>query len=215
MIGTTDLPYDGSIEDIVIDDDESDYLLNVGEHRHPRARPDPRRRAVVVLRCAPAAVRRATSPTRRRSAATTRSSCTTGLERGLITIIGGKLTTHRALGEQVAAQDRDARSGMPRRRVADPRRRASRRAGRRPVASSAASSSPAALCPRTAAARLVDVYGTLARRSRCSRSSRPRRSPRSSTRRRGAIAAEVRARRPARRARSRSRTWCCVAWSSP
>lgn len=100
MIGTTDLPYDGSLDEIAIDDDEVDYLLSAVNELIPTAglhaddvlwsysgvRPLP---YVEDLR-QPAAVTREHQIVRHR-----------GTLAGLVTIVGGKLTTHRALGEQV------------------------------------------------------------------------------------------------------------------
>lgn len=100
MIGTTDLPYHGSIDEIVADPEESDYLLRAvntlisGAHlvaddvlwSYSGVRPLP----YVADLDDPSKVSRDHE-----------IIVHDGDRRGLITIVGGKWTTHRALGELV------------------------------------------------------------------------------------------------------------------
>lgn len=100
MIGTTDLPYDGSIDEIVIDDDETEYLLRAVNQLIPQAslRPDDVLWSFSGVRPLPY-VADLTNP-----ASVSRDSEIVehdGEAQGLMTVIGGKYTTHRALGEQV------------------------------------------------------------------------------------------------------------------
>ncbi len=100
MIGTTDLPYDGSIEDVVVDDDEIDYLLRAVNGLIPQAKLTPgdvlwsysgvRPLPYVADLDNPASVSRDSEIVEH-----------TGDASGLMTVIGGKYTTHRALGEEV------------------------------------------------------------------------------------------------------------------
>lgn len=100
MIGTTDLPYDGSIEDVVVDDDEIDYLLRAVNTLLPEAQltADDVLWSYSGVRPLPY-VADLDNP-----ASVTRDSeiiAHTGDASGLMTVIGGKYTTHRALGEEV------------------------------------------------------------------------------------------------------------------
>ncbi|MAP64307.1 MAG: FAD-dependent oxidoreductase [Microbacterium sp.] len=100
MIGTTDLPYDESIEEIVVDDDEIDYLLRAVNDLLPEAQlaPDDVLWSYSGVRPLPY-VADLDNP-----AKVTRDSEIidhTGEASGLMTVIGGKYTTHRALGEEV------------------------------------------------------------------------------------------------------------------
>ncbi|PFG29883.1 glycerol-3-phosphate dehydrogenase [Paramicrobacterium agarici] len=101
MIGTTDLPYSGDIDHVAIDDDEIDYLLGAVNDLIPTARLTPedvlwsysgvRPLPYVGDLDDPAKVTRDHQIIEH-----------AGNETGLYSIVGGKLTTHRALGEQVA-----------------------------------------------------------------------------------------------------------------
>ncbi|SEA36209.1 glycerol-3-phosphate dehydrogenase/oxidase [Leifsonia sp. 21MFCrub1.1] len=159
MIGTTDLPYDGSIDDIVMDDDETAYLLGAVNALIPQAGLTPgdvlwsysgvRPLPYVGELDDPSKVSRDHEIV-----------VHTGADAGLVTIIGGKLTTHRALGELVA-------------------RRLERELGRRPGPSPTRDARlPGApdgdwarfradylrrtALPERSAERLVDTYGTVA-----------------------------------------------------
>ena len=160
MIGTTDLPYDGSIEDIAIDGDEVAYLLRSANT------------IIAEAGLTPADVLWSYSGVRplpytadlADPASVSRDSeiiVHDGDDAGLMTIIGGKYTTHRALGEQ-ALRKIEKHFGMP--RVASPTRRD--RFPGAPAESIAGFRrsflSRSALSPRSAA-RLADVYGVIAR----------------------------------------------------
>lgn len=159
MIGTTDLPYDGTLDEIVIDEEEVAYLLHAANDLIPEAglTPDDVLWSYSGVRPLPY-VADLTDPS-----SVSRDSeivLHDGEERGLVTIIGGKYTTHRALGEQVV-------------------RRVSRMLGRRSqksptrgtplpgapagdLASARAAFVRTARLPSAIAQRLFDVYGTLA-----------------------------------------------------
>lgn len=160
MIGTTDLPYDGSIDEIVVDDDEVDYLLRAVNGLIPAA--GLRRDAVLWsfsgVRPLPY-VADLSDP-----ASVSRDSeivVHTGDASGLLTVIGGKYTTHRALGEQ-ALRRIEAALGLGRRRSAT---RTARFPGApagdhaRFITDSVARSA----LPERSARRLADLYGTLSR----------------------------------------------------
>jgi glycerol-3-phosphate dehydrogenase len=101
MIGTTDIPYDGSIDDIVIDADEVDYLLRAVNTLIPRAKlvPDDVLWSYSGVRPLPFVADLADPSKVSRDHEIIVHD---GARQGLVTIIGGKLTTHRALGELVA-----------------------------------------------------------------------------------------------------------------
>ncbi|GIT78785.1 glycerol-3-phosphate dehydrogenase [Leifsonia sp. LS1] len=161
MIGTTDLPYDGSIDDVVIDDDETAYLLGAVNALIPEARlgADDVLWSYSGVRPLPYVGDVDDPSTVSRDHEIVVHS---GADAGLVTIIGGKLTTHRALGELVA-------------------RRLERELGRRPGPSpTRAARLPGApegdwpayrsrfvaksTLPPSTAARLVDTYGVVAER---------------------------------------------------
>lgn len=100
MIGTTDLPYGGSLDDIVIDDAEVDYLLAAVNLLIPAAHltADDVLWSYSGVRPLPYVddLRDPASVSREHQVVVHR-----GTESGLVTIVGGKLTTHRALGEHV------------------------------------------------------------------------------------------------------------------
>lgn len=160
MIGTTDLPYDGSIDDIAIDDDEVGYLLASANTIIPEAglTPDDVLWSYSGVRPLPY-VADLTDP-----ASVSRDSDIVihdGDSAGLMTVIGGKYTTHRALGEQVLRKI-ERQLGMP--RAASPTRDA-----RFPGAPAESVSRfrdtfiERSLLPERTARRLADVYGVLAR----------------------------------------------------
>ncbi|MCU1560384.1 glycerol-3-phosphate dehydrogenase/oxidase [Mycetocola sp.] len=100
MIGTTDLPYDGSLDVIVMDADETKYLLDAVNDLIPQARltPEDVLWSYSGVRPLPyvANLDDPSQVTRDHQILSHRGELD-----GLVTIIGGKLTTHRALGEQV------------------------------------------------------------------------------------------------------------------
>ena len=160
MIGTTDLPYDGSIDEIVVDDDEVDYLLRAVNGLIPSAglRPEAVLWSFSGVRPLPY-VADLSDP-----ASVSRDSeivVHTGDASGLLTVIGGKYTTHRALGEQ-ALRRIEAALGLGRRRSAT-------RTSRFPGApagdheSFIADSVARSALPERSARRLADLYGTLSR----------------------------------------------------
>ncbi|GAA2227932.1 glycerol-3-phosphate dehydrogenase/oxidase [Herbiconiux moechotypicola] len=102
MLGTTDLPYDGDIEEIVTDDDEVDYLFEAVNGLIPQAglTPDDVLWSYSGVRPLPYVgdVDDPASVTREHTFVQHE-----GADAGLVTIVGGKLTTHRALGEQMGS----------------------------------------------------------------------------------------------------------------
>lgn len=100
MIGTTDIPYNGSLDSIVIDAEETAYLLDAVNGLIPQAGlgPDDVLWSYSGVRPLPyvADLDDPSQVTRDHQILSH-----TGDLAGLVTIIGGKLTTHRALGEQV------------------------------------------------------------------------------------------------------------------
>lgn len=159
MIGTTDLPYDGSIDDIVIDDDETAYLLGAVNSLIPQAglTPEDVLWSYSGVRPLPY-VGELDDPSK--VSRDHEIVVHDGADSGLVTIIGGKLTTHRALGELVV-------------------RRLERELGRRPGPSpTRAARLPGApegewaayrrgfieagTLPARTATRLVDTYGVVA-----------------------------------------------------
>lgn len=160
MIGTTDLPYDGSIDEIAIDEAEVDYLLRSANTIIPDAslKPDDVLWSYSGVRPLPY-VADLTDPS-----SVSRDSDIiehTGDERGLLTIIGGKYTTHRALGEQTLRKVEDA-LGLP-------HQPSPTRTSRFPGAPAAEITAftkaftDRSHLPAAVATRLASVYGTLAR----------------------------------------------------
>ncbi|MDR6611199.1 glycerol-3-phosphate dehydrogenase/oxidase [Leifsonia sp. 1010] len=100
MIGTTDLPYDGSIDDIAMDDAETAYLLGAVNDLIPQAglTPEDVLWSYSGVRPLPY-VGELDDPSK--VSRDHEIVVHTGADAGLVTIIGGKLTTHRALGELV------------------------------------------------------------------------------------------------------------------
>lgn len=159
MIGTTDLPYDESIDNIVVNADEIDYLLRAVNGLLPSAKLTPadvlwsysgvRPLPYVADLSDPSSVTRDSEIVEH-----------TGTARGLMSVIGGKYTTHRALGEQ-ALRHIESALGLKRRRSSS--RKAMfpgapvgdlRDFQRQFVAASE--------LPERSAARLAAVYGTIA-----------------------------------------------------
>ncbi|KAM9866169.1 D-erythritol 1-phosphate dehydrogenase [Leucobacter aridicollis] len=114
MLGTTDLPYDESIDEIIADGDETDYLLRAVNTILPGAKltSDDVLWSYSGVRPLPY-VADLTDPS-----SVTRDSeivAHDGDARGLFTLIGGKYTTHRALGVQ-ALKVIERALGLPHRR---------------------------------------------------------------------------------------------------
>lgn len=159
MIGTTDIPYDGTLHPIVIEDEEVEYLLAAVNNLIPQAGLTPedvlwsysgvRPLPYVADLDDPSKVTRDHEIIEHR-----------GDRSGLITIIGGKLTTHRALGELVA---RRLEKALGRGRQPSPTRSA-----RLPGAPMGdwqqfrADFITKSALPEESAARLVDTYGQTA-----------------------------------------------------
>ncbi len=112
MIGTTDLPYDGSLDEIVIDDDEVAYLLRAVNGLIPAARltPDDVLWSYSGVRPLPY-VADLDDPSK--VSRDHEIIVHDGERSGLVTIVGGKLTTHRALGELVAKRLEKALGARP------------------------------------------------------------------------------------------------------
>lgn len=160
MIGTTDLPYDGSIDEIVIDEDEVDYLLRAVNGLIPGANLTP---ADVLWSYAGVRplpyVGELDDPSR--VSRDHEIIVHDGDRTGLVTIVGGKLTTHRALGELAARRLERLLGGSP---------------GPSPTREARLPGAPAAdwttwreryvaqsRLGQVAATRLADTYGTKAR----------------------------------------------------
>lgn len=156
MIGTTDLPFDGDLEDITASDDEVDYLLTEANRLLPGAdlRPEDVLWSYSGVRPLPFV---ADNDDPGKVTRDHEILSDTGL-RNLFSVIGGKLTTHRALSEE-AVDLLVARLGKGRRRTSTrraplpgaPRTRSAARFVERYVARSA-------LDPLTAR-RLASIYG--------------------------------------------------------
>lgn len=161
MIGTTDIPFDGDIDEIVATDDEVDYLLGGVNHLIASAHltPNDVLWSMSGVRALPY-VADLTDP-----ASVSRESTIiehTGSEAGLVTIIGGKYTTHRALGEEVL---RRVEKLLGRKRhTSDTRTALMPGAPAVPVEKYRAAYVARSGLDVGAAARLVDVYGTAAER---------------------------------------------------
>ena len=99
MIGTTDLPYNGNLEDVTATDDEIDYLLREARRLLPALDTSRERVRFTYSGVRPLPYVDASSPggiTRRHFL------IDHGPKRqGLYSVIGGKLTTHRSLAEEV------------------------------------------------------------------------------------------------------------------
>jgi len=161
MIGTTDIPFDGDIDELVATDDEVDYLLGSVNSLIASAHltPDDVLWSMSGVRALPY-VADLTDP-----ASVSRESEIVehaGSEAGLVTIIGGKYTTHRALGEQVLRriEKRLGRKKHP----STTRTALMPGAPNVPLEEYRADYLARSSLDDRAAARLVDVYGTTAER---------------------------------------------------
>ncbi|WP_119696544.1 glycerol-3-phosphate dehydrogenase/oxidase [Microbacterium halotolerans] len=156
MIGTTDLPYDGSIDEMSIDSDETDYLLGAVNDLIPRARLEQQDVLWSYSGVRPLPyVGELDDPSK--ISRDHQLIAHDGADSGLFTIIGGKLTTHRALGEQVA---RVVARALGRKRMPSPTRSArfpGAPAGSWPEYRSTQIRDCA--LPEAIAARIVDTYG--------------------------------------------------------
>ncbi|MFP5371481.1 MAG: glycerol-3-phosphate dehydrogenase/oxidase, partial [Actinomycetes bacterium] len=161
MVGTTDLPYDGPLDEIVIDDDEVDYLLSAVNSLIPAARLTPQDVVWSYSGVRPlpyvGAVDDPATVSREHQVVVH-----AGPETGLVTVVGGKLTTHRALGEHVTETVEDV-LGRP--HLPSPTRHAAlpgAPAGAWPQARRRLVD--ASILARPVATRLVDTYGALSGR---------------------------------------------------
>jgi len=160
MIGTTDIPYNGSLDEIVIDAEETQYLLNAVNKLIPRARlmPEDVLWSYSGVRPLPF-VGELDDPSK--VSRDHEIIVHNGDSTGLVTLVGGKWTTHRALGELVT-------------------RKIARALGRKLVPSSTRTATlpgapstdwkqyrqtfiDSSSLPTSIAARLVDVYGVAAK----------------------------------------------------
>tara|TARA_R110002096_G_scaffold6409_2_gene29717 strand:+ start:31153 stop:32742 length:1590 start_codon:yes stop_codon:yes gene_type:complete len=118
LIGTTDIRYDGSLDCIRASRDEVDYLLSETNRVFPDARLD-----VGDIHYAYAGVRPLPRREKGPESAITRRhiiKSNRNIAKGLITIIGGKLTTYRNLAEQTVDKlARVLRRKLPQCRTAD------------------------------------------------------------------------------------------------
>lgn len=161
MIGTTDLPYDDRLDEIVMDDEETAYLLRAVNTLIPRARltADDVLWSYSGVRPLPYVA------DMKDPASVTRDSDIVvhdGELRGVISIIGGKYTTQRALGEQTARRI-DKILG----RANDPSPTRGAMLPGAPAGDVAEFSTRfvrRSVLPEAAARRLVEVYGALAER---------------------------------------------------
>lgn len=159
MIGTTDIPYDGTLDEIVIDSEETNYLLNAVNKLIPRAKlvPEDVLWSYSGVRPLPF-VGDLDDPSK--VSRDHEIVVHKGTSAGLVTLIGGKWTTHRALGDLVTRKV----AGLLGRKLAPSTTRDAALPGapegdwaeyRESFIS--ASSLPAAI-----STRLVDVYGVAA-----------------------------------------------------
>ncbi len=99
MIGTTDLPFDGDLDDVVATEDEIDYLLRETKRLLPAL--DTSRERVLFtysgVRPLPAVDAASPGGVTRRHFLIDHSP----VRQGLYSVVGGKLTTHRSLAEEV------------------------------------------------------------------------------------------------------------------
>lgn len=116
LIGTTDLRYEGDPGEAAIDADEAEYLARETERVFPRARGLAER-----VRYTYAGVRPLPDIAGKRAGAITRrhSLVDHGAIAGLSSVVGGKLTTHRALAEDAL---RHLRTRLPEHARASPTR---------------------------------------------------------------------------------------------
>ncbi|HKZ84520.1 MAG TPA: glycerol-3-phosphate dehydrogenase/oxidase [Anaerolineae bacterium] len=147
IVGTTDTDYDGRPEDAVADRDDCAYLLESVRGLAPEVRLD---EADVISTYA--GVRPLIAVEGRRPSSVSREHAIVESKSGLITIAGGKLTTHRAMAEQLVdrVQDKLLRDSGIARRLACPTANA-------PLAASGDIALPD--LPEKTAAYLVEAYG--------------------------------------------------------
>lgn len=153
LIGTTDIRYDGDLDRIRVSDDEVDYLLSETNRVFPRARlsRDDIHYAYAGVRPLPFKREGPESAITRRHIIKRNSD----IAEGLVSIVGGKLTTYRNLAEQAV----DKVGKILRRRLPPCRTRDLLLPGAFGVdAARAALESAGALSPE-GVNRLIDVYG--------------------------------------------------------
>lgn len=99
LIGSTDIRYQGDLDDVRVDDSEIDYLLTETNRLLPEANLAPRD----VLYCYSGVRPLPHSPNGNEGAITRRHVIKNHAPRlrGLLSVVGGKLTTHRSLAEEV------------------------------------------------------------------------------------------------------------------
>jgi glycerol-3-phosphate dehydrogenase len=102
MLGSTDLRYDGDLDRVVASDAEIDYLLNEANELFAEIRltPNDVRFSYAGIRPLPRQPKGSTAEITRRHVIKDHAPNA----RGLWSIIGGKLTTHRSLAEQVVTR---------------------------------------------------------------------------------------------------------------
>ncbi|MFO8075888.1 MAG: glycerol-3-phosphate dehydrogenase/oxidase [Egibacteraceae bacterium] len=111
-VGTTDTDYDGPLDDVAADDADVDYLLEAANHIVPEARLD---RSHVRGTWAGLRPLVASDPDAAASDVSREHVITTD-DDGLVTIAGGKLSTARAMAEElvdVVAEQLRERHGLP------------------------------------------------------------------------------------------------------
>jgi glycerol-3-phosphate dehydrogenase len=159
MIGTTDIPYIGSLDEIVIDAEETLYLLNAVNKLIPRAKlvPEDVLWSYSGVRPLPFTgdLDDPSKISRDHEIVVHK-----GTSAGLVTLIGGKWTTHRALGEQVTRKI----AGLLGRKLAPSTTRFAALPGAPDTDWSDFRQSFIEACPLplNIASRLVDVYGVAA-----------------------------------------------------
>nr|WTB28561.1 glycerol-3-phosphate dehydrogenase/oxidase [Streptomyces sp. NBC_00830] len=114
-IGTTDTEYNGSLDDVVGDEEDFAYLIEAANHTLPDAHIDS---SHIVASWAGLRPLIAPAPGTSNSAASREHTITTGPS-GMITAAGGKLTTARLMGAQIVdvvagqLRDREGIRGLP------------------------------------------------------------------------------------------------------
>ena len=158
LIGTTDIRYDGDLDKIRASDAEVDYLLNETNRVFPRARLSRKH-----IHYAYAGVRPLPFKREGPESAITRRHIirrNTDIAEGLVSIIGGKLTTYRSLAEQ--AVDKVGR--ILRRRLPSCRTRDSLLPGAFGLDEARAALEASGLLSPKGVERLISVYGGRAAR---------------------------------------------------
>ncbi|GAA2856075.1 glycerol-3-phosphate dehydrogenase/oxidase [Streptosporangium fragile] len=161
VLGSTDLTYDGDLDEVVASDAEIDYLLAETNRIFPGAGLTPGDVLYSVAGVRPLPYTTGVSDNAKISRGHTVHSHAPA-HRGLLTVVGGKLTTHRALAEDVTDEVLRVLGRGPRRCLT--RSRAfpgADTADWRAFAGDFTRSSP---LPAAQSRRLLDLYGVRARR---------------------------------------------------